>query len=602
MVGGEEQADFLLGDDAGVDVGISGEIHERPRMVPRRAVLPLVVVCLVAWSAWRWNEQPGVPAADMHEVNSEEQEIAGAWNEQLVLDVLSKLNNVFLSPASAANQMLGSEMYECQKVDGKTVEDCASKTYAMSTLPDAPKFLRMGFHDCAKYKDGSGGCDGCLNLEHVFTKFDVTKKYQLHDEVKDRNNNLALSADVLERLYTDASFPRGSPKLEQSLQVSGRSRADLWALATLAAAHFGMSNNNNACKEKNAVLANEIGRPDLCALTPTTHMRFSSGRADCPASMKPALDNASSKFYRRRAYESLKAERLPGTHFSGKGVFEYFNRDFGFTAREAVAIMGAHSFGKFHADATLLKYDWTRAQRNLLNNEYYRIITLKKSFNKQSKPQFTVVGGPGRTTTNFSGALAETRWKVRAIKFTESGGPFQWSHEYKRCPFCIYNEKSGKWMVKEPGNGGSDYFRKEKCCTECTKEPGDPTIDPQCFDWISQDETAVAADVGLYLDFTSNSTTGRPLGCNFAKHAEQWKDGEVECPKQMLKTKKDGRKPRKMWRIADQYAEDQNVWVDDFIATLEKMLGNGASDLREDFSFEGVICSGGTSKVRCTKA
>ena len=27
------------------------------------------------------------------------------------------------------------------------------------------KALRLGFHDCLKYKDGSGGCDGCLNWE-----------------------------------------------------------------------------------------------------------------------------------------------------------------------------------------------------------------------------------------------------------------------------------------------------------------------------------------------------------------------------------------------------------------------------------------------------
>ena len=30
---------------------------------------------------------------------------------------------------------------------------------------DAPKVLRLIFHDCLKYTDGSGGCDGCLNWE-----------------------------------------------------------------------------------------------------------------------------------------------------------------------------------------------------------------------------------------------------------------------------------------------------------------------------------------------------------------------------------------------------------------------------------------------------
>ena len=29
------------------------------------------------------------------------------------------------------------------------------------------KALRLGFHDCLKYTDGSGGCDGCLNWKNV---------------------------------------------------------------------------------------------------------------------------------------------------------------------------------------------------------------------------------------------------------------------------------------------------------------------------------------------------------------------------------------------------------------------------------------------------
>ena len=31
------------------------------------------------------------------------------------------------------------------------------------TLPGAAKLVRLGFHQCLKYSDGSGGCNGCLN-------------------------------------------------------------------------------------------------------------------------------------------------------------------------------------------------------------------------------------------------------------------------------------------------------------------------------------------------------------------------------------------------------------------------------------------------------
>jgi len=30
----------------------------------------------------------------------------------------------------------------------------------------APMAVRLGFHDCVKYKDGTGGCDGCLNMKN----------------------------------------------------------------------------------------------------------------------------------------------------------------------------------------------------------------------------------------------------------------------------------------------------------------------------------------------------------------------------------------------------------------------------------------------------
>ena len=33
------------------------------------------------------------------------------------------------------------------------------------------KLLRLIFHDCLKYTDGSGGCDGCLNWEGMNFRF-----------------------------------------------------------------------------------------------------------------------------------------------------------------------------------------------------------------------------------------------------------------------------------------------------------------------------------------------------------------------------------------------------------------------------------------------
>ena len=39
-------------------------------------------------------------------------------------------------------------------------------------VPTEPKFVRLAFHDCLKYEDGSGGCDGCINWDAMDFRFD----------------------------------------------------------------------------------------------------------------------------------------------------------------------------------------------------------------------------------------------------------------------------------------------------------------------------------------------------------------------------------------------------------------------------------------------
>merc|ERR1719192_700545 len=35
------------------------------------------------------------------------------------------------------------------------------------SLPSENKIMRLVFHDCVRYTDGTGGCDGCLNWSGV---------------------------------------------------------------------------------------------------------------------------------------------------------------------------------------------------------------------------------------------------------------------------------------------------------------------------------------------------------------------------------------------------------------------------------------------------
>ena len=66
------------------------------------------------------------------------------------------------------------------------------------------------------------------------------------------NNGLWWTADILEEIYTNASFPvlHNIPALNQSMKESGKSRADLWAFAGLVAAQVGIEQNNLACQGK----------------------------------------------------------------------------------------------------------------------------------------------------------------------------------------------------------------------------------------------------------------------------------------------------------------------------------------------------------------
>ena len=85
----------------------------------------------------------------------------------------------------------------------------------------------LSFHDCLRYADGGGGCDGCLNWAGVGSRFSVDAlKYQfLEDDVTETNNNgLEYTVAVLEELYTNPAFPPGAPELWKSLRSTGKSR------------------------------------------------------------------------------------------------------------------------------------------------------------------------------------------------------------------------------------------------------------------------------------------------------------------------------------------------------------------------------------------
>ena len=75
-------------------------------------------------------------------------------------------------------------------------------------------------------------------------------------------------------------------------------------------------------------------------------MRFQTGRSDCVSSLDPP-------------YKAPKREYHPDEHFNGTMAVRFMEKEFGFSARETVVIMGAHTLGRFHQKQSAHKYVWT---------------------------------------------------------------------------------------------------------------------------------------------------------------------------------------------------------------------------------------------------
>merc|ERR1719239_445967 len=83
-----------------------------------------------------------------------------------------------------------------------------AKLYRLYRLRLAPKAVRLGFHDCLKYTDGTGGCDGCLNWEGVDADHapEWNGKNETNVDSSD-NNGLGPLVRELELVYWNTNYP-----------------------------------------------------------------------------------------------------------------------------------------------------------------------------------------------------------------------------------------------------------------------------------------------------------------------------------------------------------------------------------------------------------
>ncbi|KNC46834.1 uncharacterized protein AMSG_03265 [Thecamonas trahens ATCC 50062] len=172
------------------------------------------------------------------------------------------------------------------------------------------ELVRLGFHDSVGVSPNHVS-DGCINLENA------------------DNKGLINIVGAMENLYVNR---------QSKLEYGQMSRADFWALGGIVAARVGAA-NSAACTA------------GVCV----PPMPLTYGRKDCATSPKTAA-----------------AGSFPNAQGGMSTVMNLFRNEMGFTDREVVALMGAHSLGAAEAaDSGGFTGPWTR-QPNTLDNEFYK--------------------------------------------------------------------------------------------------------------------------------------------------------------------------------------------------------------------------------------
>ena len=356
----------------------------------------------------------------------------GPWTYDELLVVRAKLWSLMID--GRAQTLYKKIPYNDRPMAGELDEKWMNK--GLQFFP--AKLLRLIFHDCLKYTDGSGGCDGCLNWEGMNFRFPSAKpmKYKfLYDDVKKGNNNgLEYTVAMLEMIYTDKDFPyNDAPPLPESLKASGKSRADLWAYAAKVAIEYSVERNNYHCQNKpdgDEWSGSYMGASrdcqrllddDQCDLK-LKEINFKYGRRDC---IPEKIDTP---------YKTSKHEEHPNPEGNGDDTLDFFKSQFDFSGRESVAIMGAHTLGKMTVQHSLYKYSWTSRAGHIFNNGYYRNIVDEKAWfiEAQDNDSCDKIG-------DAEGNVPDIKWVPTMNGFTKSGVPCIGSDFISRVPIATIN-------------------------------------------------------------------------------------------------------------------------------------------------------------------
>jgi len=467
--------------------------------------------------------------------------------------------------------------------------------------------LRLAFHDCLRYPDGSGGCDGCLNwkgmgfrfknfAESVFPEEEQVPRHFYEPQTTSTNNDLSRIVEYLEKIYTTTDWPASAPSLKSSLQSSGHSRADLWAFAGLVALERTIERANWACdydfNVRQQVTLLE-GR-DKCDIKLTKPIKFQYGRVDCIP--------VNSEF----PYISDQEESHPSLN-DAEQVVNLMKRDFNMTARHFIALSGIHSTASRLQQHTLgTKYVWFSA--SYLSNMYYKMIANRPTYEADRGGDIAFVDNSENGFTFFPNSFGDSAGNPIASRGWRLSCMDLWNITDKGP--CFFRP-TGIASAENPAliQGIKSVWQ---FCANGTDENGDTVVSTSamCTKWgvtfdkngiqlggggrgVGKSETgwnnqfALAYEIGMYRKFEVSGPGNRPRGCPGIDMASDDLPMELvnkpslsnqsyvmDCPKTTYAPEGE-----EMSKIVEEFADDHDVWAENFLDAWQLMQSNGDVEL-----------------------
>jgi len=477
--------------------------------------------------------------------------------------------------------------------------------------------LRLVFHDCIPYMDGTGGCDGCLNWAHMDAETINWAKsshyYKFTPPNATDNKGLDLAALALEKVYTTLDWPFQSPSLTVSLHQSGKSRADLWQLAGMISLELALERANRACdldyyaRQQVTLLESR----EKCEIKLTKPLKFKTGRQDCVSDDPEG-----------RAYVTTKDENQPRLMSTGHQIIDYGRDFFNMDAEHFAALMAVH--GATHRAAIGLKYTWFGA--GYISNMYFKQLA--------NKPLYKMGKGG-----DLSFSEDDVDFPIYNVAIGDVNGEPQAYTGWRTSCMMVWNTTMGGPCVLRPTNfnsADSPYegkFANSYCITE-VHEDGSCSVksSTKCKDFVCDErgvlkggrqtskrysigstpwsddlsysekvarhstawsnQFAFPWEVGMMWNFTVEGEMYRPAGCEgidepFGTLTEPkwvlrnqgspiWNSPPMKCG--MNDYAPEG---KAMHQIIEDFASDNELFAEKFIEAFGMMASNGYTELND---------------------